>query len=52
MLIITQRINTMQSADKVLILDDGEIQAYGTPDELMRTSEMYREIYNSQQVEL
>ncbi len=51
-LIITQRINTMQSADKVLILDDGEIQAYGTPDELMRTSEMYREIYNSQQVEL
>ncbi|MCC8018181.1 MAG: ABC transporter ATP-binding protein/permease [Rikenellaceae bacterium] len=51
-LIITQRIDTMQSADKVLILDDGEIQAYGTPDELMCTSEMYREIYNSQQVEL
>lgn len=48
--IITQRLNTMQSADRVLILDDGEIVALGTPAELLETSEMYREIYNSQQL--
>ncbi len=49
-LTVTQRLNTMQSSDKVLILDDGEVVAFGTPKELMETSEMYREIYNSQQL--
>jgi len=49
-LIITQRINTMQSADRVLILDDGRIEALGTPQELMETSPMYQEIYRSQQL--
>ncbi|MCD7970934.1 MAG: ABC transporter ATP-binding protein/permease [Alistipes sp.] len=49
-LIITQRINTMQSADRVLILEDGEIEAYGTPEQLLETSQVYREIYNSQQI--
>lgn len=49
-LIITQRIHTMQSADKIILLDDGGISAVGTPGELLRTSEMYREIYNSQQL--
>lgn len=48
--IITQRINTMQNADKVIILDDGEINAMGTPQELLKTSEIYREIYSSQQI--
>lgn len=48
--IITQRIHTMQSADKVIVLDDGEIIAKGTPAELMETSSVYREIYNSQQI--
>lgn len=41
--IITQRLNTMQSADRALILDDGEIVALGSPAELLETSEMYRE---------
>lgn len=50
--IITQRINTMQSADKVIILEDGQIDAIGTPQELMETSELYKEIYNSQQIVL
>lgn len=50
--IITQRINTMQSADRVIILEDGEIQAMGTPAQLMEQSELYREIYNSQQITL
>lgn len=48
--IITQRINTMQSADRVIVLDDGEINAIGTPDELLESSTVYQEIYHSQQV--
>lgn len=47
---VTQRVNTMQSADKVIVLDDGRIEAIGTPSELLRTSETYKEIYNSQQL--
>lgn len=49
-LIITQRINTMQSANRVIVLEDGEVEAIGTPDELMSHSALYREIYNSQQI--
>lgn len=48
-LIITQRIGTMQSANQVIVLEDGEVNAIGTPDELMQTSEVYQEIYHSQQ---
>lgn len=48
-LIITQRIGTMQSANRVIVLEDGEVNAIGTPDELMQTSEVYQEIYHSQQ---
>lgn len=48
-LIITQRINTMQTADRVIVLEDGEVHAIGTPEELLATSAVYREIYNSQQ---
>lgn len=50
LLIITQRIHTMQAADRVLVLDDGEIAALGTPDALLSESEVYQEIYNSQQL--
>lgn len=50
--IITQRINTMQSADKVIVLEDGEINAMGSPSELIEHSEVYKEIYNSQQIAL
>lgn len=48
--IITQRLNTMQSANRVLILDDGAVVALGAPAELLETSQMYKEIYNSQQL--
>ena len=47
--IITQRINTMQSADRIAVLDEGEIEAVGTPEEVMERSTLYREIYRSQQ---
>lgn len=49
-LIITQRIYTMQSANRVILLDDGEVESIGTPEELLECSEMYREIYHSQQI--
>ena len=47
--IITQRIATMQSADRVLVLEDGRIDGFAPPSELLKTSEVYREIYRSQQ---
>lgn len=49
-LIITQRISTMQSADRVIVLEDGEIDAVGKPSELMEKSKVYQEIYNLQQL--
>lgn len=49
-LIITQRISTMQSADRVIVLEDGEIESIGKPSELMEKSKVYQEIYNSQQL--
>lgn len=48
--IITQRINTMQSADRVIVLEDGEVETIGTPEELLATSRVYQEIYSSQQI--
>lgn len=48
--IITQRINTMQSAGRIIVLEDGEVEAFGTSDELIRTSAVYKEIYHSQQL--
>ena len=49
-LIITQRLNTMQSADRVIVLEDGRVEAIGTPSELIEKSKIYQEIYNSQQL--
>lgn len=48
--IITQRINTMQDADRVIILEGGEIEAIGRPGELIQHSKLYQEIYYSQQI--
>lgn len=48
--IITQRVNTMQSADRILVLEDGEIDAIGKPSELIEKSKVYQEIYYSQQI--
>lgn len=46
--IIAQRISTVLNADKILVLDEGRIAAEGTHAELMLTSPIYREIYESQ----
>jgi ATP-binding cassette subfamily B protein len=46
--IIAQRISTVLRADKIVVLDKGRIASEGTHDELMRSSPIYREIYDSQ----
>ncbi len=46
--VIAQRISTVLKADKILLLDDGQIAAQGTHQELLLSSPMYREIYESQ----
>ena len=46
--VIAQRISTVLNADKILVLDDGKIAAEGTHGELLVSSPIYREIYESQ----
>ncbi|MCC8072700.1 MAG: ABC transporter ATP-binding protein/permease [Clostridiales bacterium] len=47
--IIAQRISSVQNADKILVVDDGEIKGIGNHDELIEGNEIYREIYQTQQ---
>lgn len=47
-IIIAQRVASVQNADKIIMLDDGRIDAFGAHDELMNTSDIYREVYESQ----
>ena len=47
-LMISQRANTIKYADKIIVLDDGEVAGIGTHDELFQTCEVYREICLSQ----
>ncbi len=46
--IIAQRIGSVENADRILVLDDGKIEAMGTHEELLKTSTAYQEIYYSQ----
>ena len=48
-IIIAQRISSVQYADKFVVLDEGTVADVGAHDGLMKTSEIYREIYDSQQ---
>jgi ATP-binding cassette subfamily B protein len=48
-LIIAQRITSVQDADKVIVLDEGQINDFGTPAELMERNAIYREVYEQQQ---
>ena len=47
-IIIAQRISSVQHADHILVMEDGRINGYGTHDQLVRSNEIYREIYESQ----
>ena len=46
--IIAQRVSSVMDADKIIVLDGGRVNGFGTHDELMQTNEIYREVYTSQ----
>lgn len=47
-LIIAQRISSVESADRIIVMNDGKIDAIGTHDELIATNQIYQDVYNSQ----
>jgi len=47
-LVIAQRVSSVQNADRIIVLDDGCIDAIGTHDELLKSCAIYREVYESQ----
>ena len=48
-IIIAQRINSIQHADRILVLENGKIDAIGTHEELLKSNDIYREVFLSQQ---
>ena len=46
--IIAQRVSSVMDADKIIVLDGGRVNGFGTHDELMQTNAIYREVYTSQ----
>lgn len=47
-IIIAQRISSIENADKIIVMDDGGINAVGTHEELLKSNDIYREVYTSQ----
>lgn len=47
-LIIAQRISSIEDADQIIVLDDGKVLGVGTSEELLKTNDIYREVYESQ----
>lgn len=47
-IIIAQRISSVQDADKIIVLNDGKIEAFGNHNELLESCEIYRDVYQSQ----
>lgn len=48
-IIIAQRISSVEDCDKIVVLDDGKINAVGTHEELLKNCSIYQEVYRSQQ---
>ena len=47
-IIIAQRISSVQDADKIVVMDNGKIEAIGTHEELLKSNKIYKEVYESQ----
>ncbi|MBP3819117.1 MAG: ABC transporter ATP-binding protein [Butyrivibrio sp.] len=47
-LIIAQRISSVQGCDRIIVMDDGKVNGFGTHDELLKSNNIYREVYESQ----
>ena len=47
-LIIAQRISSVQACDRIIVMDDGRVNGFGTHEELLRDNRIYREVYESQ----
>lgn len=47
-IIIAQRISSVQDADKIIVMDNGEINGFGTHEELLKTNNIYKDVYESQ----
>lgn len=47
-IIIAQRISSVENADKIIVFENGEINGFGTHEELLKTNEIYKEVYESQ----
>ena len=48
-IIIAQRISSVKEADVIFVLDEGKLNGFGTHEQLLKTNEIYREVYESQQ---
>ena len=46
--IIAQRVSSVQDADRILVMDEGQISGFGTHEELLQTNSIYQEVYESQ----
>lgn len=47
-IIIAQRVSSVSSADRIIVMDDGKISGFGTHEELLKHNEIYRDVYESQ----
>ena len=47
-IIIAQRITSVKDADRIIVMEDGEVHGFGTHEELMAANEIYRDVYESQ----
>lgn len=47
-LIIAQRVSSVQNADRIIVMDNGRVADFGTHEELLKNSEIYRDVYESQ----